>query len=59
MADCFISYSRRDAPFVARLVEALKGHNKVPWVDLRLDLLTPAGLRSSPPAGLQSVALPG
>ena len=34
MPDCFISYSRRDAPFVTRLAEALKSRGKVPWVDL-------------------------
>lgn len=30
MPDCFVSYSRRDVPFVTRLVEALKSRGKVP-----------------------------
>lgn len=30
----FISYSRRDLPFVRRLGEALRGAGRAPWVDL-------------------------
>ena len=33
MADVFISYSRRDEPFVERLREALAGSDKDVWVD--------------------------
>jgi WD40 repeat protein len=34
MADVFVSYSRRDAEFVRRLVEALEARGKQPWVDV-------------------------
>jgi len=33
VADVFISYSRRDKEFVARLHEALDSHGKQAWVD--------------------------
>ena len=33
MYDVFISYSRRDKPFVERLVRALEGQNRNVWVD--------------------------
>lgn len=33
MADVFISYSRRDKAFVQRLHDALKQHDRDPWVD--------------------------
>jgi WD40 repeat protein len=34
MTDIFISYSRRDEPFVRRLVTALEGRDKDVWVDV-------------------------
>ena len=34
MSDVFTSYSRRDLPFVVRLLEALKGRDVEAWVDL-------------------------
>src|SRR5437763_1112191 len=35
MADVFVSYSRRDAEFVTRLAEGLRGRGKDVWLDVQ------------------------
>jgi hypothetical protein len=50
LSDVFISYSRRDGAFVARLVNALKAHGKDVWVDvggIRDAEVFPAALRTA------------
>jgi hypothetical protein len=34
LADVFVSYSRRDAEFVRRLVDTLESRGKDVWVDI-------------------------
>jgi len=50
MADVFVSYSRRDADFVGRLVDALRARGKDVWTDvdgIRDAEVFPAALRSA------------
>ena len=50
MSDVFVSYSRRDGAFVARLAEALKARGKDVWVDvggIRDAEIFPAALRTA------------
>ena len=50
--DVFVSYSRKDADFVARLVSALEAHSVAVWVDLE-DIPKSADWRAKIEAGIE------